>query len=89
METEKQIAELVRRHFKINSCPVPTIREFKAYCDAECAGNYAVGLQLLLKTSQMYANLIPLLSQVLDRVNEIETQIQTQPTKRRRTFADE
>ena len=89
MDIEKEIAELVKRNFKLTSVPVPVIREFKAYCDAECGGTYAVGLLQLLKTKQMYENLIPLISQLIDEVAEVKSQAQTQPTKSRRTFADE
>ena len=85
MDTEEKIAELVRRNLKITSCPVNTIREFKAYCDAESAGNYAAGLQVLLSTYRQYANLIPLISSLIQEVESVKGQ--GEPTKQRRTFA--
>jgi hypothetical protein len=85
-DVERQIAELVRRNLKITSCPVPVIREFKAYCDAECGGNYAVGLQQLLKTKQVYENLIPLISHTLEEVDVLKAQLSEPKTKRRRTL---
>lgn len=86
MVDEDQIVGKIKRNFSVTNCPIEVIKQFKRYCDEECGGVYSVGIIQLLKTKYLYENLIPLMSQVIDEVEEIKSKTEVQPTKSRRMF---
>lgn len=75
-EVKEEIEERTKRHLGISSVPLPVIKDFKKFCEEECGDVYAVGLQQLLKTKQLYENIIPLLSSILQELNQLRN-IQT------------
>lgn len=75
IETVKEeVEERTKRNFSMTSVPVPVIKDFKNFCKEECGDVYAVGLQQLLKTKQLYDNIIPLLSSILQELNQLKSQ---------------
>ena len=75
VETVKEnLEERTKRNISMTSVPIPVIKDFKHFCKEECGDVYAVGLQQLLKTKKLYENIIPLLSSILQELNQIKAQ---------------
>jgi tRNA(Ser,Leu) C12 N-acetylase TAN1 len=74
VEIIKEIEERTCRNFKMTNVPVPVLREFKDYCKNECGDSYSVGLIQLLKRKKEYEQIIPLLSSILNELNELKKQ---------------
>lgn len=91
MEIE-QIEDNIRTNFKVTQIPVGDLKKFKRYCRDECGNVYSVGIIQLLKTKQQYEDLIPIISSLFKRLDEMEekiNKIQTKPERAPlRTFGE-
>jgi hypothetical protein len=84
-----ELKDRTTRNFKLSNVPVSTVEQFSIFCKEECGDVYAVGLQQLLKTKTMYENLLPLLSIIIQDLNEIKSKINNQKNTREvKTFGD-
>lgn len=86
---KENLEERTKKNLSMTSVPLPTIKEFKKFCKEECGDVYAVGLQQLLKTKKLYESILPLLSSILQEVEQIKFNQSNTPERRIKTFGDE
>lgn len=68
----EEIDNRTKRSLTMNSVPVPVIKEFKALCDNEFGGNYAVGLSQLLLIKKHFETFGPVISSLIKDVSDLK-----------------
>ncbi len=77
MEVEK-ITEQRKTTFTVSGIPIYLLKDFKSYAEEECGNSYPVAIFQLMKTKQMYENLVPLISSLIQEVEDLK-----KPTKQK------
>jgi len=86
MKHIEEIERRIKRNFKITSCDVDTIKEFKKFCQENCGDVYAIGLKRLLEIKEDYKTILPLLSNLQEQINDLKTAQSNTQLNKRRTF---
>jgi len=72
----EKITEQRKTTFSISGIPIKVLKSFKQLAEEECGNSYAVAIFQLMKTKQIYENLAPLISKLIQEVEDLKT-----PTK--------
>jgi len=69
-EIEKQ----KRTCFTVSSIPVSVLKEFKKFCFEECGDIYWVGILQLLKSKEMFEQLLTQFASLQNQINELKSE---------------
>ena len=80
MDVEK-ITDQRKTTFTVSGIPIYLLKDFKSYAEKECGNSYPVAIFQLMKTKQMYESMIPLISQLIQEVEDLKTPTKSQELK--------
>ena len=71
----EEIENMKRTNFSVTNIPVKELRKFKKLCREEYGDVYFVGIIQLMKTRELYEQIIPLLSSLQKDINELKSKL--------------